>query len=72
MRPYRRFNFLDKIFKCKTRIQLPEPTSKYFLSEGYIKEVEHEETWSQGKFTCVFHELTEKGKKFHKEYKEKQ
>ncbi|MGJ0428481.1 hypothetical protein [Methylobacter sp.] len=68
MKPSRIFPFLERIFNCTTRVQLPEKSSQYLILEGYIKEVPHEETWSMGKFTCIFHELTEKGKTFYEDY----
>lgn len=71
MKPCRRYIFIGRVYNCKTRVQLPEKSSKYLLKEGYIKEVPREEIWSLGKFTCVFHELTEKGRKFYEDYKGK-
>jgi len=68
MKPSRIFQFLDKIYKCKTRIQLPDKSAKKLIDLDYVKPVNHQENWSLGIFTCIFHELTEKGIIFYKNY----
>lgn len=59
---------LEKCLNNPDKFQYSSRTAKLLLDLGFIKCVFYEENLQIGKFTCVFHEITEAGRNFYNEY----
>lgn len=68
MKPKRIFIYLCKILKSDFQIQLPSISAQKLIDLGLVKSINVKQQCSLGKFTCTFHELTDKGLEYFDNY----